>query len=669
MIDWLAQGRAMPMGLTLGADGNPIWADYARGDIRSLDDQDREFPLALRAGGRPVAVGSTGQGALVWTTDGEFPRRVRMADPDSGLPRDLIAGEDVNRPSAVAIDARSHVLYWAEHTNGRILRAKLDGADPEEIVNERQLVSFGLGLDLEDRRLLWSDYLGGRILAVSVDGADPEVLWDRGDGLVAPAGLVVEAESRRLYVADPGAGAIFRLPLDGGAPAVVDFVTPDGTPLLAPWGIARSESTGRLYWTDRARGELWVTEQPKGRGVALAAGSSPLPAVEASSGCFASILWGVREYWYRMEASLGGCLDLVRLAKGMKWRSDDTRIAGPGCRSMLSRAPDVGAGAEEFQRELETRLLASCRGSEREPGLDRLGPTWDGFGRCVTDSGGATRCIVRRARSVYLRYLAETTPRVNEWLEEIRPYLGEGAPEAVSGDPVEVVRFVDSVHAAIAGVDVVADAAAAVVGGVGTGQRTSYRALRAGGGGDWSNVPDDGSLRRAMPLRYRDNGDGTITDLAAGLMWEKKCDGCATLHEVSYGYAWSGDGVQTTIWDWLEAVNRENGTGFAGYSDWRIPNAKELFTILNFERFNPSVSPAFDGQDCGSGCSDTRSTHCSCTGMSYHWTSTTFADFPAHAVVVGFHLPLVGDRHKAMPLYVRAVRDAGAAEVPKQNER
>ncbi len=176
LIDWLAQGRAMPMGLTLGADGNPIWADYARGDIRSLDDQDREFPLALRAGGRPVAVGSTGQGALVWTTDGEFPRRVRMADPDSGLPRDLIAGEDVNRPSAVAIDARSHVLYWAEHTNGRILRAKLDGADPEEIVNERQLVSFGLGLDLEDRRLLWSDYLGGRILAVSVDGADPEVL-------------------------------------------------------------------------------------------------------------------------------------------------------------------------------------------------------------------------------------------------------------------------------------------------------------------------------------------------------------------------------------------------------------------------------------------------------------------------------------------------------------
>ena len=44
-----------------------------------------------------------------------------------------------------------------------------------------------------------------------------------------------------------------------------------------------------------------------------------------------------------------------------------------------------------------------------------------------------------------------------------------------------------------------------------TGQATSYHAA------------DDGDLRLGAPFRYQDNGDGTITDLNTGLMWEKKC--------------------------------------------------------------------------------------------------------------------------------------------------
>ena len=36
---------------------------------------------------------------------------------------------------------------------------------------------------------------------------------------------------------------------------------------------------------------------------------------------------------------------------------------------------------------------------------------------------------------------------------------------------------------------------------------------------------DDGAVQAGAPLRYRDNGDGTISDLNTGLMWEKKIKG------------------------------------------------------------------------------------------------------------------------------------------------
>ena len=37
-----------------------------------------------------------------------------------------------------------------------------------------------------------------------------------------------------------------------------------------------------------------------------------------------------------------------------------------------------------------------------------------------------------------------------------------------------------------------------------------------------------------------------------------------------------------------------NTDKFAGYTDWRLPNARELPTIVNSQNFNPSVSPAFN---------------------------------------------------------------------------
>ena len=74
---------------------------------------------------------------------------------------------------------------------------------------------------------------------------------------------------------------------------------------------------------------------------------------------------------------------------------------------------------------------------------------------------------------------------------------------------------------------------------------------------------------------FLDNGDGTITDDATGLMWMQNDN---------------GEGL-----NWEDALNYVDNFEFAGYSDWRLPNAKELQSIVDYDRA-PSVtdSPAID---------------------------------------------------------------------------
>ena len=125
-----------------------------------------------------------------------------------------------------------------------------------------------------------------------------------------------------------------------------------------------------------------------------------------------------------------------------------------------------------------------------------------------------------------------------------------------------------------------------------TGQTTAYGADKNDGISGPVAVPDDGTVQAGAPLSYLDNGDGTITDLNTGLMWEMK-DTLGGLHDVGNVYRWSGNGSLETIWDWLDLVNTENGIGFAGHTDWRIPNVKELQSIVDYGRSGPSIDPVF----------------------------------------------------------------------------
>ena len=97
---------------------------------------------------------------------------------------------------------------------------------------------------------------------------------------------------------------------------------------------------------------------------------------------------------------------------------------------------------------------------------------------------------------------------------------------------------------------------------------------------------DDGDIQAGVPLptpRFTDNQDGTVTDHLTGLIWLRDAN-CSTISPV----------------DWPTAVSnaRQLAHGSCGLSDgsvqgdWRLPNVKELYSLLDFGFTTPVLSNA-----------------------------------------------------------------------------
>ncbi|MBV5310843.1 MAG: DUF1566 domain-containing protein, partial [Chromatium okenii] len=79
---------------------------------------------------------------------------------------------------------------------------------------------------------------------------------------------------------------------------------------------------------------------------------------------------------------------------------------------------------------------------------------------------------------------------------------------------------------------------------------------------------------------FIDNGD-TVTQTNTGLMWAK-CSAGQTSPECTTGTA-----IEMA---WSDALTAANSSNLGGYSDWRIPNIKELQSLANYDTFNPNLS-------------------------------------------------------------------------------
>ena len=151
----------------------------------------------------------------------------------------------------------------------------------------------------------------------------------------------------------------------------------------------------------------------------------------------------------------------------------------------------------------------------------------------------------------------------------------------------------------------------------------------------------DGEVKAGAVPQFADNADGTITDLNSGLMWEKKSDD-GSIHDKDNLYTWSD-----ALGVFVPALN---SSAFAGYSDWRLPNAKELNGIVDYEGSGSlDAYPAFN-LACASSCTVMA---CSCTLDSRYWSSTTNWFDPTMAEFVGFAL---GDSFAASKTELYAAR-------------
>ncbi|HZN58167.1 MAG TPA: DUF1566 domain-containing protein [Planctomycetota bacterium] len=100
--------------------------------------------------------------------------------------------------------------------------------------------------------------------------------------------------------------------------------------------------------------------------------------------------------------------------------------------------------------------------------------------------------------------------------------------------------------------------------------------------------------------RFVDNGDGTVTDTCTGLMWQKD----------------TGNDAKRLVW--CNALAYCEDLELGGHDDWRLPNVRELQSILDYGRSSPAIDPIFGALP------------------SFYWSSTSIDVDPTGAWAVSF---------------------------------
>ncbi|AGA89310.1 Protein of unknown function (DUF1566) [Thioflavicoccus mobilis 8321] len=144
------------------------------------------------------------------------------------------------------------------------------------------------------------------------------------------------------------------------------------------------------------------------------------------------------------------------------------------------------------------------------------------------------------------------------------------------------------------------------------------------------NCRDD-ILAGVVPPHFQDNGDGTITDLATGLIWKQCTEGsngsdCGEGHPALFTYP-----VALRI-----AADAE----FAGSDHWRLPTKEELDTLADRNCQDPVIDIRYFPN----------------TPADWFWSASTGGGATYYAWGVNFADGKVGGDAKSGIGYVRLVR-------------
>jgi hypothetical protein len=167
-----------------------------------------------------------------------------------------------------------------------------------------------------------------------------------------------------------------------------------------------------------------------------------------------------------------------------------------------------------------------------------------------------------------------------------------------------------------------------------TGQTTCYdsdgNVIACAGTGQ------DGEYQKGLAWpnpRFTENSDGTVTDNLTGLIWLKNANCAGTTKK------------------WADALTYCNNlaSGSCGLTDgsvagnWRLPNVKELQSLIDLSSYNPALPSGHPF-----------------TGVQinyYYWSSTTVADDTIYAWIVDIKNGYLGSHYKGRDfLHVWPVR-------------
>jgi hypothetical protein len=141
--------------------------------------------------------------------------------------------------------------------------------------------------------------------------------------------------------------------------------------------------------------------------------------------------------------------------------------------------------------------------------------------------------------------------------------------------------------------------------------------------GKWIKVILTGTLLLAAPglAAAFTAANGTVTDERTGLVWQQQDDGQQRTWDAAISYC---EGL-------IQPDNK---------SDWRLPNIKELESIIDDSRYNPSIdTEVFTGATA-----------------SDYWSSTTYAGISSYAWFVNFSYGYINPYVNSNNCYVRCVR-------------
>ncbi len=159
-------------------------------------------------------------------------------------------------------------------------------------------------------------------------------------------------------------------------------------------------------------------------------------------------------------------------------------------------------------------------------------------------------------------------------------------------------------------------------------------AFEAGAATCAAGHPSASVIESTPTSTFTDNGDGTVTHGLTGLMWKQCIQGlsganCAT-------------GAATAM-TWRAALVAGVADTTAGYSDWRLPNKKELESIVEYCGYFPAINK-------------TLFPFTSALPTLFFWSATSYAQEPLNAWFVNFDLGFSSNYFKTTNFTVRLVR-------------